>query len=387
MIFSKLLLNNLNKTMADGIRHGHLTIQFPDGTRQSFGDAKASPSGVMVIKDWRVIAAVAAKGDIGFGECYMDGLWDTPDLEPLLQVFIANVDTIGKYGYGFALQKVMLAMLDKFLRRNTISGAKKNIMAHYDLGNDFYSLWLDKSMTYSSAIYQGNDPLELAQAQKYGRILGKLPTLPQSILEIGCGWGGFAESALAQGHSVKGLTLSPSQKAYCDTRLDQKATIALQDYRHETGKFDSIVSIEMFEAVGESYWPGYFKTVKQALAKNGKAIIQTITIKDEVFDAYRSTSDYIRAHIFPGGLLPSNERFIAGAEKAGLTVTENFAFGHDYARTLREWRVRFEAALPQIKAMGFSDNFIRGWRLYLMICAAGFTVNRINVSQFELVHD
>jgi cyclopropane-fatty-acyl-phospholipid synthase len=266
-------------------------------------------------------------------------------------------------------------------------------MSHYDLGNAFYSLWLDESMTYSGALFAGdeNRTLEEAQQAKYNRILSKLKAAPGShILEIGCGWGGFAEAAAKQGYRVTAVTISPEQAEFARQRmieqgLNHLVTIVLKDYREMEGAFDFIVSIGMFEHVGQEYWPAYFKTVHDRLKPGGKAVIQSITLDDAIFERSHGVTGFIEHYIFPGGLLPSRSRFKEAAEKAGLECKEQFAFGMDYARTLREWRRRFEAHLPQVRALGFDETFIRLWRFYLSICIGSFESKRSSLMQAELV--
>jgi cyclopropane-fatty-acyl-phospholipid synthase len=254
------------------------------------------------------------------------------------------------------------------------------------VGNDFYRLWLDRSMTYSSALYDGTDELYRAQQNKYERILSRIQKPGASVLEIGCGWGGFAERAAASAHHVTGLTISPAQHAFAQKRLNGAADIRLEDYRSCKGRFDNIVSIEMFEAVGEHYWPQYFACVAERLKRGGRAVIQTITIRDDLFDGYRSRSDFVRHYVFPGGMLPSLARFREEAERAGLRFAGAFAFGRDYARTLRAWSERMQAKKDEIMALGHDESFLRNWQFYLGICAAAFQVERTDVVQVELVN-
>jgi cyclopropane-fatty-acyl-phospholipid synthase len=260
-------------------------------------------------------------------------------------------------------------------------------MAHYDVGNDFYKLWLDPSMTYSAALFQSSgQPLEEAQRAKYQRILERIGDGVSSLLEIGCGWGGFAEEASKNIRDITCLTISSAQYDYATKRLQNRSKVLLQDYRDIRKKFDAIVSIEMFEAVGEKYWATYFKKVAESLRKGGKAIVQTITVRDDVFEDYRTRSDFIRHYVFPGGMLPSIKRFHEEAAKSGLKCVETFTFGQDYANTLREWLARFDAKRDEILALGYSESFIRNWRFYLGFCAAAFAVGRTNVAQIEIVH-
>lgn len=375
------------RTFAHGITKGALHLTTPDGKTHSFAGAEAGNSAHWRIHDWQVVSALASRGDIGLGETYTQGLWDSDDLEALFAVFIDNIESLERYADGSALSRFWFRLLNAVLRRNSLVGSSKNIRAHYDVGNEFYQLWLDPSMTYSSAIY--HDPahsLEQAQRDKYGRILACIGPDREHVLEVGCGWGGFADAAASNGHAVTGLTISPAQHAFASERLKGRGNIILQDYRHSTGLYDAIVSIEMFEAVGMRYWPAYFNTLKQRLAGHGSAVVQTITIRDELFNAYRSRSDYIRHHVFPGGMLPSVSRFRDAARKAGLQCKDVFAFGDDYARTLREWLARFDARQAEIRGLGYGEAFIRSWRLYLAMCAASFACKRTDVVQIELAH-
>jgi cyclopropane-fatty-acyl-phospholipid synthase len=297
------------------------------------------------------------------------------------------MDALGDLAHGGLFGRMALVVSDRFMRRNSLAGAKRNIEAHYDVGNEFYALWLDRSMTYSSGLFGHTAAsLEHAQSNKYERILERLAGCGRSVLEIGCGWGGFAEKAIAHGREVTGLTISPSQYRFATERLKGAADILLEDYRKAKGVFDSIVSIEMFEAVGEQYWPAYFHTIAERLKRGGRALVQTITVRDELFMDYRRRSDFIRHYVFPGGMLPSLQRFCEEAERAGLKVTGQFAFGKDYAKTLRAWSGRMMAHTAEIKAMGHDDRFLRNWQFYLNICAAAFQVGRTDVVQVELVH-
>lgn len=368
----------------DGLKCGSLRLTTPDGKTHVFTGSADGPHADMTITDWRVVQRALARGDIALGEDYVAGLWDTGDVETLFSFFLLNFDTFEKYAHGNWLQRMFFAIYNRVIRRNSKSGSKANITAHYDVGNDFYRLWLDDSMTYSSALYGDAATLEDAQHNKYQRILSRADG--DSVLEIGCGWGGFAEAAAAHGRKLTGLTVSPAQHAYATTRMSGRADIRLQDYRDAQGTFDSIVSIEMFEAVGEQYWAGYFRTVADRLKRGGAAVIQTITIRDELFDDYRKRGDFIRHYVFPGGMLPSAAVFERHAHAAGLAVRDSFAFGQDYARTLREWLMRLDARRDAVVALGYSEAFVRNWRFYLGICAAGFATGRTDVLQVELAH-
>jgi cyclopropane-fatty-acyl-phospholipid synthase len=297
------------------------------------------------------------------------------------------MDQLDDFANGSFVNQILFRIYNNFVRRNSLGGSRRNIQDHYDVGNEFYSLWLDKSMTYSSALFAGEAAdLEAAQRKKYERILSKFVKPAASVLEIGCGWGGFAERAAQEAHHVTGLTISPSQHRFAIERLKGAADIRLEDYRKSSGVFDMIVSIEMFEAVGEQYWAKYFQTVADRLKRGGRAMIQTITIRDDAFDVYRLRSDFIRHYVFPGGMLPSLQRFREEAERAGLKVASVFSFGKDYAQTLREWSTRMQAKSADIMVLGHDQKFLRNWEFYLGICAATFNVARTDVSQVELVH-
>jgi len=365
------------------ISQGQLRLRTPEG--ESFDFGQGTPSADMHIHDWSVVTAIAARGDIGLGETYVAGLWDTSSIEDLTIVALRNLDQFRDYAYAGFWNSLKFRVVNRLMRANTPRGASRNIRRHYDVGNEFYQLWLDESMTYSSALFGSEtDDLAQGQAQKYNRILRRMQG--EQVLEIGCGWGGFAERAADQGHHVTGLTISPSQKGYADARLDGRADIRLLDYRHSTGRFDNIVSIEMIEAVGENYWPAYFNTLKARLSEGGRAMIQAITVPDAYFETYRKGSDYIRHYTFPGGMLLSNDVIAKQARQAGLLVSDSFAFGADYARTCAIWNDRLEAQKHRIKRLGYSDRFLRNWQFYLGICAASFSVGQTDVVQVELCH-
>jgi cyclopropane-fatty-acyl-phospholipid synthase len=370
----------------DGIRFGRLRLTTPDGATRVFAGDQPGPDAALTIEDWRTVPSLAAKGDIGLTEAYRDGWCDTPDLTALLTLGLMNEDALDRYIYGKPLQALAMRLL-YLLNRNTRTGSRRNIAAHYDLGNDFYALWLDETMTYSSAIFAEGDDLAMAQRRKYDRIIEGLAGGSGRLLEIGCGWGGFAERALQRGDfAPKGLTLSTEQAAFARVRLGPGAEIALQDYRDEKDRFDHIVSIEMFEAVGERFWPVYFGKLGEALTRQGRAMIQTITVADRYFERYRKGGDMVRSFIFPGGMLPSPTRFRVEAERAGLRVDDMFGFGRDYARTLSHWLDRFDAKRAEVQAMGFDEAFIRVWRFYLAACIASFAVGRTDVLHYRLAH-
>ena len=368
------------------LEYGTLEFIAPNGEVSVCKGRYPGPAARFEIHEWDVLRRIMARGDIGLGEEYIAGSWDTDNVEKLVSLFLLNLDHFSDFSDGNLINRLGFVIHNAFMRRNSISGSSRNIQDHYDVGNDFYSLWLDKSMTYSSALYNGTADLFRAQQNKYERILSKFDKPKASVLEIGCGWGGFAERAAADNHEVTGLTISPSQHKFATARLNGQADIRLEDYRRSKGSFDNIVSIEMFEAVGEHYWPQYFATVAERLKRGGRAIIQTITIKDELFAGYRCRSDFVRHYVFPGGMLPSLQRFREEAEKAGLKFAGAFGFGKDYARTLREWLVQMQSVEPQIKALGHDQQFLRNWEFYLGICAATFEVARTDVVQVELIN-
>lgn len=385
LMFEQSLAAYLFRTLENAPR-GAITITCPDGVSRHFGGGAPGAEAEITILDWRAVRMSALRGDIGLAEAYRDGLWRSPDLAALFAWGLQNEDALGSFAFSNALSR-FLTRLGYLFTRNTMSGSRRNIHAHYDIGNEFYKLWLDPGMTYSAALFSDeSQSLEAAQTAKYDRIINRLHG-SGDLLEIGCGWGGFAERALERGdYGVRGLTISDQQYDYAKARLEGRAQIMREDYRLQTGRFGQIVSIEMFEAVGQQFWPLYFGKVKALLAEKGRAVIQTITIEDSYFNRYAEAGDPIRTFIFPGGLLPSPERFGAAAKEAGLSVTDRFAFGDGYARTLRLWLARFEDNLEAIRALGLDERFIRMWRFYLTYCIAGFEEGRTNVMQMELRH-
>ena len=366
------------------IRTGSFRLRTPEGDAHDFGTG--APRAEMQINDWSVVTAIAARGDIGLGEAYVAGLWDTPSIEDLTALALLNLEQFRGYAYAGFWNTLKFRVINQIMRANSPRGSARNIRAHYDVGNEFYQLWLDEGMTYSAALFApGDGNLHSAQNRKYDRILDRL-TDKERVLEIGCGWGGFAERAAEKGHAVTGPTISPSQKGYADARLDGRADIALQDYRKSKGSYDAIVSIEMVEAVGEAYWLTYFATLKARLAEGGRAMVQAITVPDGYFDIYRRTSDYIRHYTFPGGMLLSDAVIRDHAGRAGLSVQDSHAFGADYGRTCSIWSERLEAKADKIRKLGYSDAFLRNWRYYLGACAGSFAVGHTDVVQVELAH-
>ena len=373
-------------------RIGILTIVLPDGREMRLEGAIKGPEARLVIRDYRFINRVMGTGTIGFGEGYMAGEWDTPDLSRALEVLAANFAQFDGVSFGNPFMTAV-NLLGHTLRGNTRWGSKRNIHAHYDLGNAFYSRWLDTTMTYSAARFsRPGEPLPEAQARKY-RTLAQTMDLRagHSVLEIGCGWGGFAEFAAREvGAQVTAITISEAQYNFAKERmfrlgLNEKADIQLIDYRDVAGTFDRVASIEMFEAVGERFWPTYFDKLRDSLNPGGQAGLQIITIRDELFEHYKRTPDFIQKYIFPGGMLPSEERLRAATDKAGLSWGPISRFGVCYADTLAEWARRFEAAWEEIMHLGFDERFRKLWRFYLSYCEAGFRTERTDVVQLSLV--
>lgn len=380
------------------MRHGSLTLQLPDGTVQHFGHGEQAAVS-LVLHNWNVFSAALKSGDIGFAESYMAGDWSTSNLADLLRLFIRNRQDIEDVVYGSWLGS-LLHRLRHLLHRNTKTNSKKNIHAHYDLGNAFYRLWLDDTMNYSSAWFDGQPDGDMVQAQqaKVRRALRMAGVWAgDRVLEIGCGWGALAEMATTEFQAnLVGVTLSTEQLAFGCERLARlgvpqaanaapHAELRLQDYRDiDDGPFDAICSIEMVEAVGREYWPTYFETVSRLLKPGGRACIQSIVIDDALFERYVNSTDFIQQYIFPGGCLPSPSEFRRQAEAAGLKVVDELSFGPDYAETLRRWRHKFLAERPRVLQLGFDERFMRLWEFYLAYCEAAFDEANIDVVQYTL---
>jgi len=373
------------------LREGRLRMILPDERQLAFGDSD-QPEAILRIRDFAFASRIVRNGDIGLAEGYIAGEWDTPDLSALLTFLSGNADRIIAIFRGNPLVQAM-NLISNLGRENTRSGSKKNILAHYDLGNRFYEAWLDKTMTYSAARFDklpGAD-LERAQLEKY-RALARSMNLQADdhVLEIGCGWGGFADVAAREfGARVTGLTISDEQFAFAAARmqregLNDKVDIRMLDYRDVKGQFDKVASIEMFEAVGEKYWPQYFSTVSGVLKPGGAAGLQIITIRDDLFERYRSRVDFIQQYVFPGGMLPSLTRLEQETARAGLQQDGVQAFGVSYADTLAEWGRRFRSAWGEISELGFDERFRRLWQFYLSYCEAGFRTGRTDVVQLAL---
>lgn len=385
---------NLLFKMLEKLEQGTLRLTLPTGEQLAFNGKQAGIEAHLHIKDWAAVNKIMRSGDIGMAEAYRDNLIDSPNMLDVLLLALANEQALDNALHGSFLG-TLIYRLRHWLNRNTKANSKKNIHAHYDIGNDFYRLWLDESMTYSSAYF--TDPhqdLVSAQYAKYDRLLQQLGVKAgDHILEIGCGWGAFAEYAAREyGCFVTGISLSKAQLAYAnqrikDSHLADKIHFKYCDYRDITGKYDAIVSVEMLEAVGEAWWPSYFDKVASCLVQGGKAAIQTITIANHRFADYSRNTDFIQQYIFPGGMLPSPDKLYQLSKQAHLTVTDYLDFGLDYAKTLKLWRENFEQQLPNIKKQGFDEAFIKIWRFYYWYCEAGFISKRTSVCQLLLTRN
>jgi cyclopropane-fatty-acyl-phospholipid synthase len=379
--------------LLERLTSGDLQVHLPDGSTARFGDG-TGPRASVRLHNWNACVAALRSGDIGFAESFIARDWDTPDLTALLTLLVARRDEVESIIYG-RWWGSLVYRLKHLLNRNSRAGSRKNIHAHYDLGNEFYRLWLDPTMNYSSAWFAGDHTGDLVEAQwaKVRRALSASGVARgERLLEIGCGWGALAECATREfGARVTGVTLSTEQLAWARRRLADAGLdgdLRYQDYRDvDDGPYDAICSIEMFEAVGQAYWPGYFQSVRRLLKPGGRACIQTITIRDDLFDRYLHSTDFIQQYIFPGGLLPSPSAFRAAATTSGLRVVDEIAFGADYAETLRRWRGRFLAEETRVRRLGFDDRFMRIWEFYLAYCEAAFTTGSTGVMQFTLQRD
>lgn len=379
--------------LASRIKFGTLVFVTPDGRALRFeGKEEKSSEGVIIVKDYAFASRSILGGDIGFFETFADGQWDTPSIADVLYVFARNADHVREAFRALPFVD-WVDNLRHRLNRNSREGARRNIMAHYDLGNAFYEKWLDRTMTYSSAIFPSPEAdLSVAQTNKYKALAETIALKPgEEVLEIGSGWGGFAEFAAKKyGAKVTGLTISKAQFDYARERifregLAEKVEFRLQDYRDVAGSFDKVASIEMLEAVGREYWPAYFNKIREVLKPGGAAGLQVITIADRFFKKYQRSTDFIQRHIFPGGMLPSQMALRSQIERAGLAWRQARSFGEDYALTLQEWRRRFMDAWSDIQAMGFDERFQKLWRYYLSYCEAGFRARTIDVSQIAAV--
>ncbi len=374
--------------MANRMGHGRLDVVLPDGRTFRAQGANPGPAAEIAIHNNDCFARLIREGELGFCDAYLDGWWSTPDLQALMDLVHMDEDTI----YDSVPGQAIVRAIERFrfwLQRNNRAQAKKNIAYHYDLGNEFYSLWLDETMTYSSALFEtGQESMEVAQTAKYAAMVDQMDVKPgDHVLEIGCGWGGFAEyAAKERGLKVTGLTISKEQFKYAQERIEKAGLsdlveFKLQDYRDERGTYDGIASIEMFEAVGEKYWPVYFKTLHERLKPGKNATLQIITVADRRWDVYRRSVDFIQKYIFPGGMLPSPSVLREQVSAAGLGFVGSKEFGASYDLTLRRWHDTFNAKWDQVAAMGFDERFRRMWNFYLTSCAAAFVTGNVDVTQ------
>ncbi|WP_323768606.1 cyclopropane-fatty-acyl-phospholipid synthase family protein [Marinovum sp.] len=373
------------------MQHGRLDFVLPDGRRFRAEGRAPGPVAELVIHNTDIFARLIREGDLGFCDAYLDQWWDSPDLMAFLDLVHADNDDLYDGFPGMSLVRAY-ERLRFWLNSNSRRQARRNISYHYDLGNDFYGLWLDDTMTYSSALFDtGQESLEKAQIAKYASMVDQMGVAPgDHVLEIGCGWGGFAEyAARERGLKVTGLTISRAQYDYAQARiaragLGDRVEFKLQDYRDERGLYDGIASIEMFEAVGEKYWPVYFDTVRERLRPGRNATLQIITVQDKRWEVYRRGVDFIQKYIFPGGMLPSRKALLAEIEQAGLGVLRSVEFGESYSQTLRRWHDVFNARWDEVAALGFDDRFRRMWNFYLTSCAATFHSGNCDVTQITV---
>lgn len=383
---SRILLSWISR-----LRRGRMEGQLPSGEPFVIQGAEPGPTGVMRLhRPLRMVARILTRGAVGFAESYMAGEWSTPDIAHLLELMQRNEDA-----YQQRMEPSWVGRLRLFLhhhrRKNTQRGSRRNISAHYDLGNEFYRHWLDETMTYSAAIFEHPEqPLAEAQRVKYRQLLDAIDAKPgEHVLEIGCGWGGFALEAAQRGLRVTGLTLSTEQLAWArrrvaDAGLSSQVDLRLQDYRDTRGQFDHAVSIEMLEAVGEAYWPAYFRMLHDRVKPGGSIGLHGITIEEHRFEEYRRSPDFIQRYIFPGGMLPTVKRLVDEARKAHMVVTEKTSLGQHYADTLLQWDARFVKALPEIYRLGFDNRFVNMWRYYLGYCYSGFRTESIDVMRLVM---
>ena len=377
--------------MLKRIAAGRLVVRLPTGEEIEGRGQGPGPEAVLILHDWAVLRQLVLGGDIGFAESYMDGHWTSPDPPALIELAAVNQEALGDAVTG-SLALRLLHRLRHGRHANTRRGSRRNIVSHYDLGNDFYGAWLDEGMSYSSALYRAErQSLEAAQAEKQNRVMQLLALRGgERVLEIGCGWGGLAERLIAEaGCTVTGLTLSPAQLAYAQERLAApiaagRADLRLQDYRDVDGRYDRVVSIEMLEAVGQAYWPVYFRCLRECLLPGGAAVLQVISIAERKFEAYCRSPDFIQLYVFPGGMLPTVTIMREQIAAAGLALESFEAFGLSYARTLAEWRRRFLAAWPRLRQGGLDEVFGRKWDYYLAYCEAGFRAGAIDVGLYRI---
>jgi len=383
-------------TIDQGLEEGAIEATLPDGSYRVLGNRNPGPVAIVELKNWRPLVRLVTTGSVGWYRSWAEGEWTSPDPVPIFDLFMRNRHPLGELGRAQGPLRFFNLIWHAF-RRNSRANSRRNISFHYDLGNDFYETWLDKTMSYSSALFaepiSNTETLESAQHRKITALLDRLDLKPGSkVLEIGCGWGGLAEVAAAEYQAdVTGITLSVEQKAWADARiakagLANRARFEICDYRDVPDKYDAVASVEMVEAVGEKYWPTYMEAIARALKPGGKAAIQYIEIDDAVFESYRTDADFIQTYIFPGGMLISESRFRAAAEKAGLRWEGRVGFGLHYSETLKRWRENFDAAIAAGRLpRGFDPEFVKLWRFYLMYCEGGFAGGGIDVAQVTLV--
>lgn len=376
---------------AQGLENGRLDLHLPDGRVFRAEGAGAGPVAELHIHNPEIFTRLIREGDLGFSEAYLDGWWSTPDLQAFMDLVHADNEAVYDGFLGLGIVRTF-EKLRFWLQSNSRRQARKNISYHYDLGNEFYGLWLDQTMTYSSALFRtGQEPTETAQIQKYAQLVDEMGVRPgDHVLEIGCGWGGFAEYAAGQRDlRVTALTISAQQHDYAVARmkrlgLSDRVEIRMQDYRDTRGQYDGIASIEMFEAVGERYWPSYFNTLRDCLKPGRNATLQIITVQDRRWEIYRRGVDFIQKYIFPGGMLPAPSVLRAEVERAGLNVTNSVEFGQSYSQTLRRWYDSFNDRWEEVAALGFDDRFRRMWNFYLTSCAATFRFGNTDVTQITV---
>ena len=390
-MLNKILNYWISKNLEE-IEQGTFKLILPNTEEKIMlhGKTNLNLEATLEIKSWKALWLIYSRGSLGFTEGYLENYWDTDDLMKLMDLISKNYNSFDRVNSGSGFWK-LFTKFSHFRNENSLSGSKKNIHAHYDLGNDFYKSWLDETMTYSSGFFEGNsDNLKEAQNKKYKLILDTL-NLPKnsSILEIGCGWGGFLEYASSVGYKIKGITISQEQFKFASNRikgLTNDPEIELIDYRKLKGKFDAVVSIEMFEAVGSKYWKTYFDVVKQLLKSNGQALIQTITMKEDFYEGYHDWPDFIQTYIFPGGELSSDKVFKENAANSELIASDITNFAASYAKTLEIWYKNFQKEWDAIGEIGFDEKFKRTWDMYLSYCRGGFLNNQLEVSQYKLTH-
>lgn len=375
--------HHLIESLDGGLETGVIRVRLPDGSILRLGGRAPGFEAEVNLFSWRALTRLAHSGSVGWYRAWELREWDSPDPVSLFALFMANGEALGNTGRARGIWR-QAARAAHWLNRNSKSGAQRNIHAHYDLGNDFYAAWLDPGMTYSSAVFDRRGTLEEAQIRKWDMLAQRVGK-PETVLEIGCGWGGLANRFAQRGAKVTAISLSEEQLAWAEERQSSAIVFRKQDYRDVTGAFDAIVSVEMVEAVGRAYWPDYFDSLARCLKPGGRAAIQFIAMKDSLFDAYAASVDFIQAYIFPGGLLIRASEFHRLALERGLVWLDQYDFGLDYAETLRQWRARFETAVAEGRLpAGFDERFVRLWRFYLMYCEGGFRGGGITVSQVTL---